>query len=1520
MSLAGKRSSQGDEYQLRVALHWLIRLLEDYSIQGIQVNSTGIPDQNFSVTVDDVVVLYKDSRACFIQAKKNQSEHGSWSFSDRVLQDELHKARKQLESWENSEVKFYSRSPFGELKALAETCRSFPDYPAFHREAPKNQSRSLKRLSKILERSEELTYTLVKKFSFGPTDEFDDWDRRNSADLDRLVPRADLVRPILERYLDSHETDLRDSRYIITREDVLSELAKCGLSPTPKRSEAEILAAFKTASCIGRNWLRMIDSKPIPRVELSQLLKLIEQGNRTILLTDRPGSGKTCLLLDLADEIEKPDSPWALLFIKGDRFTEADTEQDLIAKGLPEDIVGQCARLASFRRVVVVIDSLDVLSLSRQHSALKFFLGLMDRLERIDNVTVIVACRYFDLQYDPLLRGRSWQCTVNLQPLDFDGVVKPFLQNWGINISSITTELQELLQLPQNLRIYEKLAKLGTALQPASAYELYNSFLEEVVDKNPQLGKKALVGLKNMAEHLMQQRSQSCPKAAFCADEDVVRQLISQEVLWETSAGILAFSHQTLADCFIVRATLAKNTTLAEFILDRPQLPFIRPAVRAFFFFLRVHLPDSFGRQMWQILSHPEIAYHVKRLICESFAEFVPTEEDWRLLRRMFQNYPDLFRRLLWRVEGNVWFDFLVQHWLPEAQTAPNRQNWLLQFVRCLRMWMNQRPNDVVALWRKAITSQWASRQSISEAVCMNLQEFEAWNTEGARELLELLVEDVTDSTRYFFGEFLSQYVKATNSGDKLLWRYITQNVPSKNIHSWSLGEQLHCQPHIFHEENFLLERLSQSDDLLTLVLNDLDCWSVGSAAGYEENGLRNKFLRNTSWRAQHHQHIRSVDSLTVLLDGLESALKHHSRQNDVWWQANEPLLRASQEEAIRYFVIEAYKENIGANIHGIEIQLQDEELFQLSDLSYELGELMQSAYPYISEAAQVANQAMILSLYADQTSNGNGLSVWAYREVYNLLTWIPCIFRTLETQSFIDSWQEQFGYGLPSPDIHARGGMVMPPLSPQDLLKLSDNGLFHLLHYYQECSRPDILDRDLVGGFSAVENILREACFLNPTRFVVLFTCFIKENLHQAYVHAVIEGIANHLRYRFGGLSPGYVWEPVTPLPEGEMLAATLLKLVERYPVIWENGRTVRQAIKACCDVLYDSESADRLTLLIFWLRSRDSDDRQIADHERDLGSIAMNSTRGTAAASAMTLCNRLLEKEQPLPELLPFLLHHFARDSAIYVRVPVLERLPFLMHKQCDLGWQLLADVFQEPQPRLWKYAERCLYYQYRDRFDQVEPYLNRLLHEGLEEVGGAWGRLSTLASLAGLISQEQLFDTLRKTNSDAWVGAAQVFGANLALQEHTVKCHSGLLTVLQYEDLSEQVVKKVEKYFGEEANRGLLRRELALAFLDATSAFAGKCDVSDLLEWLGYEARRDPLSALGVAEVFAEKLEKEMNPHQLWRTQALIAALNEILREADETDDPELIQRAICLQDRFLKLDVSGIEELLVRAGQN
>ena len=605
----------------------------------------------------------------------------------------------------------------------------------------------------------------------------------------------------------------------------------------------------------------------------------------------------------------------------------------------------------------------------------------------------------------------------------------------------------------------------------------------------------------------------------------------------------MKFSHQTLRECITVRAALAKKQTLAQFILQHPQLPFIRPAVRAFFFYLRAYQPDIFRRQVWEVLSHDEIAYHVKRLVCESLSETFPVDDDWRSLRRIFQNYPDLFRRLLSRVNNRAWFDVLRNSWFPDISSASEREAWLLRFVRHLNVWMNIYPAEVVVLWKQAVEIERANKQNVLGAISSVLRDFKAWDTEGIREILEALIDHV--NTEYsFVGKSLSKWIQATNSGDDLLWKYITKNVSTEEAYSLDIARKLRCTPHKFCEDNFLEARLEKSDILLNLVLDELESWNAAISVKYGIQGLQNHFLDSTSWRLKHSKRdMHFPDDISILLDAVEKAIKYHVRQNSDWWLENEPRLRNSKELAIRYFLIQAYKENIRysrsikfwifilyvdgligtlffnqffkAYVYGLESLLKDEEVFRGSKLCYELGELMQISYHKISESAQIANQAMILLLCDEEKEYEEKYSLEVYRSLYDVCISIPSIFRSVEIQSRVENLQSYFGYITPEPNIFTWGGRILPPLSPQDLLKLSNKGIFQLLHYYESHQNRDSFDSDMIGGFSDVKSVLRDACALNPTRFVILFPRFIEEELHKEYVCVLVEGVASHLRYR---------------------------------------------------------------------------------------------------------------------------------------------------------------------------------------------------------------------------------------------------------------------------------------------------------------------------------------------------------------------------------------------------------------------
>lgn len=684
MSRAGTKSSQGDDYQLKIALHWLLRLLSDDDIDYVQAESNGLPKIDEKVSVDDIVVVYKDGKRRHIQAKKNQSNHRAWNLSD--LKDELPKIRDQLEVNEEVVVEFYSRTPFGNIHSLSEASREYLALTSFQREAGQMLQQTLTALAKKWERSESEAFYLLRRLEFGSPHSLTEWDRLNLQELARLVTDVDLALPVFKEFLNKHQSKLQTAKLIIQRDDILDHLNQVGLALAPMLGEDEILEQFRSASSIGREWGRTVGGSQIQRPEKDELIQLVASGASSVLVTDRPGSGKTCLLLDIVDHVEL-DTRYGLLFIKGDRYVQFQTNSDSQLVGLPEDIVGCCSRLTEYRHVVVIIDSLDVLSLNRKHGVLTFFLNLIDRLNSLSGVTVIAACREFDLQYDPLLRDRTWEHKIHLTDFDYETVVAPLLTEWGVPESQLSEEMKQLLRLPQNLRLFEAIAQRNDCHAIRNTYELFELFLDEVVRKNSDLGHPAIVVLQRLADQMLHDRTHMVPLSVVTGGELSRQTLVSNGVLYQDSTGSIAFGHQTLFDSMVVYSALARGEELVTFIKAHPPFPFLRPAVRTFVFHLRTHAAGVFSRQIWSALVDDNVAYHFKRLIVESLAEMNMQEGDWPLIRRMHQSQPELFRRMFWHLDGDTWFRLLVDRWLPSLGEPSLDGEWYVLF--CLRIVLN---------------------------------------------------------------------------------------------------------------------------------------------------------------------------------------------------------------------------------------------------------------------------------------------------------------------------------------------------------------------------------------------------------------------------------------------------------------------------------------------------------------------------------------------------------------------------------------------------------------------------------------------------------------------------------------------------------------------------------------------------------------------------------------------------------------------------------------------------------------
>jgi hypothetical protein len=316
------------------------------------------------------------------------------------------------------------------------------------------------------------------------------------------------------------------------------------------------------------------------------------------------------------------------------------------------------------------------------------------------------------------------------------------------------------------------------------------------------------------------------------------------------------------------------------------------------------------------------------------------------------------------------------------------------------------------------------------------------------------------------------------------------------------------------------------------------------------------------------------------------------------------------------------------------------------------------------------------------------------------------------------------------------------------------------------------------------------------------------------------------------------------------------------------------------------------------------------------------LNSVRGIVAEAAIELAISLLKNGKELPELLSILLIRFAKDRNAGVRASTLRNLPLLAHYDFELGWDIFSKAFKDPHGHLWPFGERFLYYQYHEHFERVKLYLERIKTEAIEPAGETWGRISTLCYLSGHLPGNQLFgDLVRANNKGSWLGATQVFDANISDSKTRTMCEEGILRILRERPLPSEVLHRIDIMFdhlpvdGREAEI-----RIAESFVEAFESGQDFCERHCFFDWIPKLSNNSPRSALQLCEKILKKIAEVEPPRHLWNVEGLVIACLRILREADELDDQEFIRRAIYLQDQLLQLGFPKIQEAMDRSGRD
>jgi len=1511
MSKAGILSSRGDAYQTLVAMDWAISVLSSPDYAWLEVESPLSP-------VDDVVIGMTDGRTTNCQCKKNQVGNGPWSVRD--LAEDLGKAAKLLATDEEALVRFYSKSPFGDLQSLRENAICYSDESHYRAALPKGLSKADELLGDCLE-SLVSTYDFLARVKFCVSPDDSDEERRLRSWLGVIVSRPDLAFMALWECLDRLGARVDTAgegesatRHRLRKEDLRKLLADVGSLLSAPIDTKAVIGEFERLSAVGRSWPRKILKKALARPVVEDILAAISERKKCILLTGKPGEGKTCVMLDVQEALEnraRSGESIFPLFIQSRSYADAADLADREAIGLPAAWVEKVARLSEGVQVVVVIDSLDVLSIAREHDALSYFLSQLERLKTIPDVTVLAACRKFDRLYDPRLASFHWDEELECGDLEWDAQIAPILSELGVDQAMLDDRTRTLIGNPRNLALFcDVVAARGAANFP-NALVLSQRFLEIAVRDVPNLGDLAIEALENFAMTLLKERSLSLPTQRFAGSSVLRSALTSVGVLAPEERSRISFGHQTLLDVLAISSATRKGRGLGEFISSLPEAPFVRPSIRCYLDHLEGGERKVFRREVRAVL-FGEAAFHIRRLVAEYLPGRDPSEDDWPLYRDLRRQRWDLFQIIYHKASSLAWHRFWLRHLVPFLDDTRDVEG-MKAHVYMVERWASEDPRDICEFWLGVLNLPWLDGTEIARRLGLGLSHIAEGSLSSFAPLLKRLLDFPLHQHSYL-GVPIARCVKAGLVDDSVLWRYIVGDV-GDDCDALDLGNKLRCKPHEFERQgnDFLAERMNSSTMLLDKAIEMLEKWSEAQLRKY---GIEARYWRGIGYLSQtsyRRLHTRSdfdhIDALNSLLDAMEAAISNHAEGQTAWWRKAREHLGRSLEGALRYFAIKAFAAHPEENSDHIAAFLCDQDLLE-SGPDYEIAMLIKSAFPSIEEAHREAIMAHLLILHADREGNKEDAK-WVMTARLRMLSAIPHYLRPPEIQGMLDDYERAYGRTLLEPEIESWGGVVSPPFPYKVFLEVSDYSVLRLLGHYRNCDHHISYDR-LEGGKDMVRTELTEAASRSPTRFLNLLTLRWYD-IEGTFREAILGGLSRNLQYRFGNLTTSSPWEPAEDA-NGPDLCLGLIRELERHSREWHHSRDAADAIQACSCVVEDTELAERLVLLAFDYTTAEENEARTGY----LLSIGFGMIRGRIAEAMIRLANRLLERDIPWPYLLESMLFRVAGDDHPPVRAMIVQPLAYLISKRPELGWKLFDTAMIEAEG-LWTLAEPCLYYFYRSTYGRIGPALERLFRSGTGEDLKTWGRIAALTTLDKLRTIDGMIaDLSGLASEDAWTGAAQVWTNWNNIETFPELCAEGLRAGLVAGGVAAlATARAIESMFhqAETSPSVFITPELfenCLHILQGDETHKGP-HFWDLGEWLIGLSANHPDEAMDMAFCFARFMKGRGESIYDYEDR-YPSLLTNLFREAEErelSDNGDLMRKVLELQDLLVSVGIASIE---------
>ena len=419
---------------------------------------------------------------------------------------------------------------------------------------------------------------------------------------------------------------------------------------------------------------QFMGDKHVERQEVKEIIKWIQtqdfkkDEDRICMLTGTAGLGKTVVLHDLLHELQNDDC-YRGYGIKADQidFSKAEIE-DVITLYTDEFEAMKEKGITP----VLIIDQIDALSktLSADRNPITLLDSLINAVVRIKDVRIIVSCRPYDLDFDPLLKKYEYRKNIALKPLDYQQVVE-VLTYFKRNVPGEKTKLATFLGVPNNMQWFLEYGKDDCEVVSLQSLmdEMWTQRIIEARSKNARMSSDKLSAcLLSITQVMNESSSLVCSKKRL--EKDYSRELgylISEHVLIQSSdKKQVMFPHQSLADYVSARLVFESGQTMADLLEKEHQGLYVRNRVKQYFAYIREADPDAYLKELKHIIVDDVTGIyrtHIKLLLLSTLAGFDEPSDEEKNFVSMYIIPNDFFRDMfIDAIYNQDWFEYVSEH------------------------------------------------------------------------------------------------------------------------------------------------------------------------------------------------------------------------------------------------------------------------------------------------------------------------------------------------------------------------------------------------------------------------------------------------------------------------------------------------------------------------------------------------------------------------------------------------------------------------------------------------------------------------------------------------------------------------------------------------------------------------------------------------------------------------------------------------------------------------------------------